>query len=252
MKERWVRPLLLTAAITFAACARPPEADSKELPDEPPTPAKLPYLANPLSTPHVFLVTGPHNVARLPGGVKHAVDFAGIEKVPCKNNESKKLDIKVVSATAGTVVIAGGRQRFDKTWSIVEVDTGIDGFSIQYIHVDDIKVIVGDKVKEGDELGVISCEYPEGGSTDEIHLHMGIKKNGKPYPINGANIAGWEIKEGPSYGDGFAKHTNPMFPWEQGTRTASLERCADKCQGARNDVFMPNARPGVVAPTQKP
>lgn len=258
-KERkFLSSVLFTAAITSSACARPQEADSK-IPEQNPKPAlfkNLPILDNPLSTPHVYYITGPHNVGRFQSGVKYAVDLAGIEVVPCKNNERKKLDTKVVSATSGTVTIAGGKDRFDNTWSIVEVDIGIGGFSIQYIHLDDIKVKVGDKVKIYDELGVISCEYPKNGGTDGIHLHIGIKKNGQPFPIHGLKMAGWEISEGSNHGDGTMVHKDPMFPWLEGQRVATPQRCnADtiqRCQGIRNDVFMANARSGAAGPTNKP
>lgn len=275
MKEREVRreknritPLLLAFILVVAAC-KPQSSEATETFEPTPTPetediddSEFPLLAD------LHLVTGPHHIARKPGGIRSAVDFAPAQLVLCFPGDKKSIkDVKVVAPKSGTVTVAGGdkNNRNDPAHSIVEIRIGKSGYSIQLVHVDEIKVEVGQKVKRNQEIGVVSCEVPgpnpdlpKGGTTDQAHVHEDFKHNGTPIPADGRIISGWEIKEGKNPGEGTMKKKDE-YAVPNYTVTADTRRCGPSkesiqaCGGIRNDIPHPKlAKPGVVGPGKTP
>jgi len=261
MKERLMRREFLRASGAFilASACKPL---STETPETEPTPETegIGDLDFPLLTPDIYLLNGPHYIARGPG-VRYALDFSSVQKIPCSPGDKKSIkDAKAVPSKRGTVKIAGGKDKNDRNdplHSIVEIDIG-NGYSLEYVHLDNIVVNVGDVVRREQELGAMSCEVPapyinsEGRtvipSTDEIHLHWGVKKDGKPVRIDGLVFrGGWEVKEGQNPGEGIIRRTDE-YALPNRTVTPDIRR------NIRNSIPYPSmGRPGIIiTPSKSP
>ncbi len=208
------REFLELTILGLAAACKPQSAESQPRP----TP-ELPGIADfdfPLSS-DMYLLLGPH-FKGTDEGVRYAIDVTSLAK-----------DAKVVSAKYGTVIYAEDY--------MVEVDIG-GGYSLEYVHVDKIKVKVGDKAHRGDELGETTLKSPQGGSSDRLHLHFGIKRYGKPIEIDGQTIQGWRIRKGANPGEGTMKQDDDYSVYNN-TVVASLTL------GKENFLFLPRfAKPG--------
>jgi murein DD-endopeptidase MepM/ murein hydrolase activator NlpD len=73
---------------------------------------------------------------------------------------------RVVAAVDGTITQVG-------TYSVYL--TAADGTRFDYLHMGNVEVAVGDEVKQGDALGLVSNEF--GGTPTTVHLHFNIKQN---------------------------------------------------------------------------
>lgn len=146
-----------------------------------------------------YLTSGPHSDG-LSQGVRYALDFAAQESVKCPQGEPLT-NRWVIAAAEGTVTVAGDENNIlDKNHSIVEIDHG--NATSGYMHLANVKVQEGQRVKRGDFLGNPSCEVPPGGATSGIHLHFYVEKDGKPIPIEDYNFEGWRTVEDPANYEG--------------------------------------------------
>lgn len=180
-----------------------------------------------------YLTAGPHSDG-LSGGVKYAIDLAPRSAISCPGGIPLR-DALVMSAMDGEVTTKGDENnKNDPNHSIVEV-TNSSGLTTGYMHLKDIKVQKGQKVQRGTPLGNASCEFPPGGSSSGIHLHFDVKKDGKPVPIEGVTLSGWEIVARSGNYQG-------MMVWGSEVRTADKRRCGPDeqsikaCGGIRNDL----------------
>lgn len=201
------RRLLRAAGIIFLAEACRPLGSSEST-----SKPELPGIADldfPLSG-DMYLLRGPHYITDNEG-IRYAIDVYSPDR-----------NAKIVAAKYGIVTVAGEITPTgpnDTLRSIVEIELKGDkpensGYSLQYIHVGNIRVKVGQEVHRGDVLGEQSMEIPaprrdEKGqiilptpSTSRTHLHFGIKRYGKPIRIDGISIGGWIIREGRNPGEG--------------------------------------------------
>ena len=85
-------------------------------------------------------------------------------------------DIRAASCKAGvhaTVAAADGTITSIGSYSVYL--TTADGTRFDYLHMQDVAVKEGQKVKRGDPLGKVSNQF--GGSATTVHLHFNIKQN---------------------------------------------------------------------------
>ena len=144
----------------------------------------LPFLVNQLWS----YTGGPHGAWER-DGARAAVDFApGSTESGCVDSIAW-----VVAAVPGLVVRAGH--------GVVVVDLDGDGYEqtgwdILYLHVNDLKVKVGDWVETSDYLGHPSCE---GGIATGTHVHIARKYNGDWISADGPLpmvLSGWTVHAG--------------------------------------------------------
>lgn len=176
-----------------------------------------------------FVTGGPHSDG-LSNGVRYAVDFAPARPVPCPGGLPQE-DQFIVASESGKVTIVGDEENpKDKNHSIVEV-SGESGFTLGYMHLANIQVDVGQKIKQGGKIGNPSCEVPPGGKTTGEHLHVYLEKNNKPIPIEGVVFSGWKVEESNGNYQGLLTSKSEI-------KTADTRRCADEtiCAGIRNDL----------------
>lgn len=131
----------------------------------------------------MHLLMGPHYKGR-EAGILYAIDLTSRDK-----------DAKIVAAHHAIVKTANDY--------MVELDVG-EGYTLEYVHVGNIKVKVGDEIKRGTELGIMTYNAPQNGSRDSehLHLHFGIKRYGKPVNIDGLSLFGWKVRKGAAPGEG--------------------------------------------------
>lgn len=183
-----------------------------------------------------YLTRGPH-ADGLSRGVRYAIDVASDSKaIPCelKKNWSDRFTRAVLD---GEVIVAGDEKNAsDPNHSIVEIRHE-NGIISGQMHLKNIQVEVGQVVKTGDILGNPSCEIPPGGKSTGAHLHFYVRDpGGKPIPINGLVLSGWELRSAKLDGAGTAN----KFPLPM--RTARVARCGPSegsiqaCGGVRNDL----------------
>ena len=185
-----------------AACSGTPSPTipSIESPTNPKTeePEKTPeqIAAINLSLPFndIWFYTGGPHYDGLSNEVKYAVDFAPPEVVPCPGGLPLENEIVIASESGKVTKVGNQNDQGDPSHSIVEVEDA-NGFTVGYMHLDNIPVKVGQDVSGGDPLGNPSCETPPGGKTTGIHLHEYLKKDGKPIPIAGTLFSGWDVEE---------------------------------------------------------
>jgi len=138
-----------------------------------------------------YLTGGPHSDG-LSGNVKYALDFAPTAVLPCPGSGPLATEI-VTASESGKVIVAGNpNDTADPNHSIVEIEDP-EGFDVGYMHLDGIKVKVGQEVSTGDPLGNPSCETPPGGETTGIHVHEFLERNGQPLPITDAVFDGLAV-----------------------------------------------------------
>jgi murein DD-endopeptidase MepM/ murein hydrolase activator NlpD len=85
-------------------------------------------------------------------------------------------DIRAASCKAGvhpTVAVADGTITSIGSYSVYL--TTADGTRFDYLHMQDVAVKEGQKVKRGDPMGKVSNQF--GGSATTVHLHFNIKQN---------------------------------------------------------------------------
>lgn len=85
-------------------------------------------------------------------------------------------DIRAASCKAGvhpTVAVADGTITSIGSYSVYL--TTADGTRFDYLHMQDVVVKEGQKVKRGDPMGKVSNQF--GGSATTVHLHFNIKQN---------------------------------------------------------------------------
>jgi len=185
-----------------------------------------------------FLTTGPHGDG-WSRGTKYAIDIAPPEGGFCPADGRKfTIDNRVVTASAsGEVIIKGDdKNRSDPHHSEIRIKDK-SGLTQVYIHVDNTKVKLGDKVKQGNPLGNPSCEFPPGGRNTGPHVHVGLMKDGVAIPINRVKIGGWTIHE-----------NGTMTKEGEETRTADIGRYGENSAGIRNDLPNNSNRAVVAGP----
>lgn len=83
------------------------------------------------------------------------------------------LNTPIYTPTGGTVVYAGTRAGYGKM-----VDVAIaDGWTIRFAHLNVIDVTTGQTLSSGETLGLMG----KSGRTNEPHLHLEFRKDGKQY-----------------------------------------------------------------------
>ena len=188
-----------------------------------------------------FLTNGPH------GDNNSAIDIAPPEGGFCPQDGRRfTIDNRVVTASAsGEVTLVGDdKNRSDPFHSIVDIKDR-NGLTQRYIHLDNIKVKSGKKIKQGDRLGNPSCEFPPKGGDSGPHVHIGLMKDGQAIPIDGVVVGGWTIHEGTN-----GKEGTMTKPGEK-TRTADIGRYGENSTGIRNDLPN-NPNRAVVASPKNP
>lgn len=240
-----VVPLSVTTSLILAACGGEKTRNTQELEN------KESGYALPFPKGETwFLTTGPHGDG-YSNGVRYAIDIAPPElgrlNGQCPTDGSRLvIDNRVVTASASGEVIAKGddKNKNDLHHSEVRIKDK-NGLTEIYIHLDNTKVKVGDKVKQGDPLGNPSCEYPPQGKNTGPHVHVGLMKDGQAIPIDGVEIGGWTIHNGVDGKDG------TMTKDGEKTRTADIGRYGENSAGIRNDL--PNSsNKAVVAGPKDP
>lgn len=194
-----------------------------------------------------YLTSGPHS-DNLSPGVRHTLDFAPPEIIPCPGG--KPLEGRYVTAAAlGEVTVVGNeKDSADKNHSIVEIQHP-NGYTTGYKNLDNMNVRVGQEVKQGDILGNPSCEYPPGGKIAVEHLQFYLKRAGLPVRISEISLSGYKVTEGSEDGIG-----NLSKPGEK-TRTPDTRGCDNDqiCGGVRNDLtFLKPPSPSIAKPAIKP
>lgn len=234
--RKFAAPLILGASAAFyggAVCSGEDTPKASEL---------QPHLTYSLTLPFAagetwWYTGGPHSDG-LSKGVRYGVDFSpSPNAISCKDGKPHVYTEKYVRTIAdGTVIHAGNpNDPKDKYHSIVEIDHG-NGLVESDMHLSEIQVMVGQKVKQGDPLGYASCEVPPGGETDGVHVHTDAVLNGKPIEIDRLVLSGWEIRKTSG------NYQGTMTKSGEDIRTADTRRCGPSaasikaCGGARNDV----------------
>lgn len=169
--------------VSAAACDSLPIGQQQEEFEIKPEIPGISDLDFPLSG-DMYLIFGPHYKGKDPG-VLYAIDLT-----------SKDPDAKIVAAHFGTVIKASDY--------MVEIDVG-EGYSLEYVHVGNIRVKVGDEVHRTKTiLGEMTFNAPKDGKSDSdhLHLHFGIKRYGQPIDIDGESLFGWVVRKGKNPGDG--------------------------------------------------
>lgn len=243
-------PPSLTIPIIFAACSGGGAAEknnNQELENKESSGYALPFPEDETW----FLTTGPHGDG-YSNGIKYAIDIAPPElgrlNGNCPTDGSRlSIDTWVVTASAsGEVIIKGDdKNKNDPHHSEIRIKDK-NGLTQAYIHLDNTKVKVGNKVNKGDPLGNPSCEYPPGGANTGPHVHVGLMKDGQAIPIDGVVVGGWTIHEGLNGQDG-----TMTKPGEQ-TRTANTGRYGENSTGIRNDLTNNGPSKAVVASPKDP
>lgn len=225
--------------------------------DPPQTPVESPKVERPLKSSEIELelsysktfpfapgetwwyTAGPHYDG-LSDGVPYAVDYSPTEMViPCPGGGT--YEGKFVRAIANGVVTISGRgsKRADQDHSIVEIDHG-EGFSAGFIHLDDIRVDVGQEIKQGDPLGYASCEVSPGGSTNGVHVHQYAKFKGEPIEIDRLTQSGWAIEAASTNKNGFLTKSGEQTRTAEAARCGPTEESIKLCRGFRNDISWGN------------
>lgn len=193
--------------------------------------------AMPFAAGETWYYTGGPHFDGLSDGVKYAFDVAPSPKpIACVGGVNKVYREKYVRAVADGEVINVGAENDpdDKYHSIVEVEMS-DGVVFGSMHLSEIVVEEGQKVKQGDPLGFASCAVPPGGSTGGIHNHEYIKEDGEPLAADGQVLSGWKIQ------DLDGNYQGVLTSGDQ-TRVADTRRCGPdeksivNCGGIRNDI----------------
>ena len=233
----------LAAAFLISACGG--GSNAQELEKKESSGYSLPFLEGETW----YLTTGPHGDG--PFRIKNAIDIAPPElgrlNGNCPTDGSRlSIDNRVVTASASGEVIAKGddKNRNDPHHSEIRIKDK-KGFTQVYIHLDNTKVDLGDKVKQGTPLGNPSCEYPPGGANTGPHVHIGLMKDGQAISIDGAVVGGWTIHEGVNGQEG------TMTKQGEKTRTANVGRYRENSTGIRNDLPN-NPNRAVVASPKDP
>lgn len=242
MKERVVpKPLAIAAArlglgfitgFSGFGCSRPPEVSS------PPAHASSQNSQEKFRLPFSgtwYLTGGPHYDA-LSEGVRYGLDFAPPEITPCPSG--KFISPHTVEASAsGTVKVVGNEKNHsDKNHSIVEIEHG-NGISTGYMHLKGITVKAGDKVTRGAPLGKPSCDVPPGGHTTAVHLHLFVKKDGKPVPIDQFTFSDWVVRSGNNnYQGSLISPEGSSRIAAEGVRCGPDPQSIRNCRGTRNEI----------------
>ena len=188
-----------------------------------------------------YITGGPHSDG-LSAGIRNSLDFAfGRDSVKCPGGEPIT-DRFAIVATDGEVYFVGSDKKTDKYHSTVAIKDG-EGKITFYSHLANITVEKGQQVKAGDQLGNPSCEFPAGGKTYGIHLHIAmfqeVVKEGKTVleavPVEGYEFGGWQVVELP--GD----YQGKLVQENKDDRIADTRRCGPDQQtidicGLRNDL----------------
>lgn len=232
LKKAAIR-LLPVSALVFAACsgggAGEKNSSSQELENKESSGYSLPFPKGETW----FLTGGPH-ADGFSNGVRYAIDIAPPEGGDCSPfGIRRSIENRAVTASASGEVILVGKEndRNDHFHSVVDIKDK-NGLTERYIHLDNTKVKLGDKVKQGEALGSPSCEFPPKGGNSGPHVHIGLMKDGQAIPIDGVQIGGWTIHNDTNNYDG-----TMTKPGEK-TRTRDLGRCPtdEACGGIRNDL----------------
>ncbi len=197
---------------------------------------QLPVYSEDIAEPW-YLTGGPHSDG-LSSGVRYAVDFASREVRPCPGSEIDLEHFAAASEDGEVILPSEDEEKNRKNHSVVEIRHA-DGTITGYMHLANIQVDLGQRVEQGDILGNLSCESPPGGKSEGQHVHFYRKgADGKPIPIAGMYLSGWQIAELSRNYDG-----TMSSPGEE-VRTADRRRCgpdADSiisCGGIRNDLVI--------------
>ncbi len=176
-----------------------------------------PQLILPFLVDQLWSYTGGPHGAWERDGARAAVDFApGSTESGCVDSIAW-----VVASAPGLVVRAGH--------GAVVVDLDGDGkeqtgWDILYMHVNDLKVGVGDWVETGDYIGHPSCE---GGIATGTHVHVARKYNGDWISADGPLpmvLSGWTVHAG-------------SVPYE-GTMTKGSDSITASIYGAHESLIM--------------
>jgi murein DD-endopeptidase MepM/ murein hydrolase activator NlpD len=176
-----------------------------------------PQLILPFLVDQLWSYTGGPHGAWERDGARAAVDFApGSTESGCVDSIAW-----VVASAPGLVVRAGH--------GAVVVDLDGDGkeqtgWDILYMHVNDLKVGVGDWVETGDYIGHPSCE---GGIATGTHVHLARKYNGDWISADGPLpmvLSGWTVHAG-------------SVPYE-GTMTKGSDSITASVYGAHESLIM--------------
>ena len=183
----------------------------------------------------VFYTSGPHPSVIGDTGPRDGIDLAGLIPEKCLGGQPSK-EVIVIASASGKVMVVGKEDKTDPNHSIVEIQHP-DGLTTGYMHLANIKVSVGQEVRQGDELGNPSCELQPGGNSTGVHLHLYVEKDGKKIPIDGYSFSGWVFKAGGKVYDGTAIGEGGV------QREANPGRCFTDgaCGGVRNDLTVSGA-----------
>lgn len=181
-----------------------------------------------------YFTGGPHQTgSRIQ--IRNALDFAPTE-IPVRCPQGQPSGKFARAAADGEVIIKGDENDRSSQYHSVVVLEHAEGLITGYVHLDNILVEDGDQVQKGDPLGNPSCETPAGIPTTGVHLHFFTGMDESFVPVDGLNLSGWVVGEGPSNYDGtMVKQPRPI-------RTADESRCGPdessiaRCGGIRNDL----------------
>ena len=180
-----------------------------------------PTLILPFLVDQLWSYTGGPHGAWERDGARAAVDFA-----PGSTESGCVVSIAwVVAAAPGLVVRAGN--------GVLVVDLDGDGkeqtgWDILYLHVNDLKVGVGDWVETGDLLGHPSCE---GGIATGTHVHIARKYNGDWISADGPLpmvLSGWTVHAGSAPYEGtMTKGSDTITASIYGSHESLIKRTKD-------------------------
>jgi hypothetical protein len=247
-----VRPTgLTTLTNTASVTANEPDPDTANNSQTVTTTVQqpnVPQLRLPWSAPEVWFYTGgPHcdeadaGVLCPQGAVRHAVDFAPEQQIPCPTPTISTPDIK---SDRWVVAAADGRVARREN-SLVEIHHTPGNLHTGYAHLAEIQVERGEKVQAGQRLGHPSCAVEAGQRTTGVHLHFYFKSGNKKGSADDQVLSGWTLHAaGTNYNGTITK-------LGEGTRTADAGRCAPDrsdlpgctVQNIRNDLRSDNSSP---------
>lgn len=243
--ERFRKPLYaLGTFVGMSSLAAVCSADQTEKTSD--LQPKLDYsLTLPFAAEEIWwLTSGPH-ADGLSDGHRYALDFAPSAPIACPGNEPYRE--KFVRSIADGIIVVSGNEKdsTDKNHSIVEIDHG-NSFTSGYMHLDEIQVQVGDKVKQGDPLGYASCESPAGGGTGGVHSHVFSRFNNEPIEIDRLVLSGWTIQATEGNYQGVMEKQNEEVRTADRGRCGPDEETIKACGGIRNDISWGNTQLEIV------
>jgi murein DD-endopeptidase MepM/ murein hydrolase activator NlpD len=175
-----------------------------------------------------YLTGGPH-FDGLSKGIRYALDFAPKEVVNCPGGATLTNEIVIASESGKVTVVGNQNDATDPNHSVVEI-TNSQGLTVGSMHLDNIRVKVGQDVLAGDPLGNPSCETSPGGESTGIHLHEFLEKNGQPIAIAGTVFSGLKVNALTDNYQGTMFNANQF-------KTADTRRCDESTNcGLRNDL----------------